>query len=77
MGFSRQEYLSELSFASLGDLPDPRIKPTSLTSPALAGSFFTTGPLGKLLISEVPVKTMCKLKLYFLPKRKIVSLDKL
>ena len=25
-----------------GDLPDPGIKPTSLTSPALAGGFFTT-----------------------------------
>ena len=25
-----------------GDLPDPEIEPASLTSPALAGSFFTT-----------------------------------
>ena len=25
-----------------GDLPDPGIKPTSFTSPALAGGFFTT-----------------------------------
>ena len=25
-----------------GDLPNPGIKPVSLTSPALAGSFFTT-----------------------------------
>ena len=25
-----------------GDLPDPGIEPTSLTSPALAGRFFTT-----------------------------------
>ena len=26
-----------------GDLPDPGIEPTSLTSPALAGGFFTPG----------------------------------
>ena len=77
MGFSSQGYWSELSFPSLGDLPDPRIEPTSLMSPALAGSFFTTEPLGKPLLSEVPVKTVCKLKLHFLPKRKIISLDKL
>ena len=29
MGFSRQEYWSELSFPSLGDLPDPGIGPAS------------------------------------------------
>ena len=42
MGFSRQEYWSGLSFPSPGDLPDPRIKPASLMSPALTGRFFTT-----------------------------------
>ena len=42
MGFSRQEYWSGLPCSSLGDLPDPGIKPASLTSPALAGGFFTT-----------------------------------
>ena len=40
MGFSRQEYWSGLSFPPLGDLPDPRIKPISSASPALAGRFF-------------------------------------
>ena len=40
IGFSRQEYLSALPFPSPGDLPDPGIKSTSLTSPALAGRFF-------------------------------------
>ena len=30
MGFSRQEYWSALPFPSLGDLPDPGIKPGSL-----------------------------------------------
>ena len=42
MGFSRQEYLSELSRSPPGALPDPEIKPSSLLSPALAGRFFTT-----------------------------------
>ena len=44
MGFSSQEYWSGLPFPSLGDLLDPGIKPTS---PALAGGFSTTEPLGK------------------------------
>ena len=42
MGSSRQEYWSGMPFPSPGDLPNPGIKPTSLTSPALAGEFFTT-----------------------------------
>ena len=41
MGFSRQEYWSELSFPPSGDLLDPGIKPEA---PALAGEFFTTEP---------------------------------
>ena len=40
MGFHRQEYWSGLPFPSPGDLPDPGIELTSLTS-ALAGGFFT------------------------------------
>ena len=42
-GFPRQKHWSGLPFPSPGDLPDPEIKPVSLTSPALAGGFFTTG----------------------------------
>ena len=42
MGFSRQEYWSGLPHPPPGDLPKPGIKPVSLTSPALAGSFFMT-----------------------------------
>ena len=45
--FSRYEYWSGLPFPTPGDLPDPWIKPASLVSPALAGGFFTTAPLGK------------------------------
>ena len=42
MGFSRQEYWSGLPCPASGDLPDPGIEPSSLTSPALEGRFFTT-----------------------------------
>jgi len=47
MGFPRQEYWSSLPFPSLGDVPDPGIKPTS---PALADGFFTTEAPGKPLL---------------------------
>ena len=47
--FSREEYGSGLSFPTLGDLPNPGIKPMSLASPALAGGFFTTAPLYRFL----------------------------
>ena len=48
MGFSGREYWSGLPFPLPGDLLDPRMEPTSLASPALAGSFFTTAPPGKI-----------------------------
>ena len=41
-GISQQEYWSGLPFPSPWDLPDPGIESPSLTSPALAGGFFTT-----------------------------------
>ena len=55
MGFSRQEYQSELSCAPPGDLPDPGMEPVSLVIPALAGGFFyrcTTwkAPVNSILI---------------------------
>jgi len=40
--FSRQEYWSGLPFPLPGDLPNPGIELTSLTSSALTGRFFTT-----------------------------------
>ena len=43
--FPSQEYWSKFPFPTPGDLPDPGIEPES---PALAGRFFTTKPLGKL-----------------------------
>ena len=42
MRFSRQEYWSGLPCPPPEDLPDPGIQPSSLTSLALAGGFFTT-----------------------------------
>ena len=45
--FSRQEYWSGLPCHPPGDRPDQVIESTSLRSPALAGGFFTTRPLGK------------------------------
>ena len=46
MEFPSQEYWSGLPFPFPGDLSDPGIAPVS---PALAGGFFTTEPLGKPL----------------------------
>ena len=47
IGFSRQKYWNRLSFPSPGYLPDPGVKPMSLTSPALAGRFFTSSATWK------------------------------
>ena len=42
MGFSRQEYWSELPCPPPGDLPEAGIEPASPASPALADRFITT-----------------------------------
>ena len=44
MGFSRQEYWSDLPFPSPEDLPSSGVE---LVCPALAGGLFTTEPSGK------------------------------
>jgi len=49
MGFSRQEYWSELPFPPPGELPNPGIEPASPVSPASADGFFTTEPPAKSL----------------------------
>ena len=47
VGFAKntQEYWSGLLCLSSGYLLDPGIKPTPLTSPSLAGGFFTTSAI--------------------------------
>ena len=45
MGFSRQGYWSGLPCPPPGDLPDPQTELTSLVSPALPGTFFTTSTI--------------------------------
>ena len=52
MGFSRQEYWSGLPCPPPGDLLNPGIKPTSLTSPALTGGFFTTSATWEALFQS-------------------------
>ena len=47
MELSKQEYWSGLPFLPPEDLPDTRIKPASLASPALAGRFFTTSAISE------------------------------
>ena len=49
IGFSRQEYWSRLPCPPPADLPDPRIEPTPLGSPAMAGRFFTTSSIWEAL----------------------------
>ena len=39
-------------FLLQGNLPEPKIEPMSLVSPALVGRFFTTGPPGKPMFIE-------------------------
>ena len=52
-GFSQQEYWSGVPFPPPGHLPDPGIEPTSLTSPELAGRFFSTISASKSCVFAV------------------------
>ena len=52
MGFSRQEYWHGLPCLPPGYLADPGIKPESLMSPALAGTFFTTNSTREALTNK-------------------------
>ena len=47
MGFSRQEYWSELPWPPPGDRPDPGMKSVSLMSPTLQADFLPSEPPGK------------------------------
>ena len=68
MGFSRQDYWSGLPFPSPGDLPDPGIKPVSLTSPALTNRFFTIGATWEALqLGWSEVKSLSGVQLFETP----------
>ena len=56
IGFSRQEYRSELPCPPPGNLPHPGIEPASLTSPALSGGFFNTGATWEALLFAGPAE---------------------
>ena len=57
MGFSRQEYWSGLPFPSLGDLPDPGIKPRS---PALQADALPSEPSPRdMIILEIQWLSLC------------------
>ena len=49
MGFSRQEYWSGFPGPPPRDIPDPGVELASLTTPTLAGVFFTTSAIWKYL----------------------------
>ena len=53
MGFSRQEYRSELPFPSPGDLPNLGMETMFL---ALADRFFTTEPSGRIYTITVLIE---------------------
>ena len=55
MEFSK-EYWIWLPFPTPGDLPNPGIEPMSPASPATAGRFYSTEPLGKSLLCENTAK---------------------
>ena len=60
MGFSRQEYWSGLPFPSPRGLPDLGMEPKSLTSPALAGWFFTTSTTWEALFKSIICFPACR-----------------
>ena len=67
MAFLRQEYWSGLPFPSTGYLPDPGIKPVSLTSPALTGRFLPLYHLGNPRICVYIYTASDKLQCSHLP----------
>ena len=67
IGFSRQEYWSGLPCTAPGDLPNPGIEPTSLSSPELISGFFTTSDAWDASVSKyLPIK-------YLITKQEIME----
>ena len=58
MGFSSQEYWSGLPFPSPEDLPEPGIKPTSVSSHALAGDSLPLRHLGSPINDINTIQTL-------------------
>ena len=55
-GISQARMLEWVAMPPPGDLPDPGIKPVSLTSPALTGVFFTTSTTWETQIERWRIK---------------------
>ena len=55
MVFFQQDFWSGVPFLPPGDLPDPGIEPAPLTSPALAGAFFTISATWEALVQLSPM----------------------
>ena len=62
MEFSRQEYWSELPFPTPGDLPNQGTELLSLTSPELAGRFFTSSITWEAQSTILQYKNLRKIK---------------
>ena len=56
-----------MSFSAPGDLPDPRMEPTSHASPAPADRFFTTVPPGKPKYTFRPVQSLSRVQIFSTP----------
>ena len=67
LAWDRQEYWSGFPCPPPGDLPDPEIKPTSLMSPSLADSFFTSRTTEECLLYS---RSNLRKKTYGLKKKK-------
>ena len=70
MEFSRHEYWCGVPFPSPGDLLNPGIKPTSLTSSAWAGGVFTTNATWEALVGTVQfssVQPLNRVRLFATP----------
>ena len=67
MEFFRQEHGSRVPFCSPGDLPNPRIKPEFLTSPALAGGFFFFNHCISLIKPYLPTLAYIRHVIFFPP----------
>ena len=59
MGFSRQEYWSQLPFSSPGDLPDPGIEPASPVAPTLQVESLPLSHLGNSAAAAAKSLQLC------------------